>query len=155
MKESEQSKISTPKKAPTEEEIQRRKLERKKENAKILSVPIEQRIDTYTIRPGFYYVVIEKDLRKPKILKRPFRDSLFAYKFIMKYYKETPTIVMKGQDLINLGILKSNALHTPNARGSIRYSFPKGLDPQRRKTMRTMFRRNLRRLILKYLQHGK
>lgn len=123
-----------------------------------VEIPVKD-IEHRKIVKGMWYVIWEKTILKPTILKYAFRGEYFAEKYCEKHLKGYNYNILPGSVLLELGFEKAHrALRSvagiKNA-GAFNYNFPDELDQQRKKTLRTMYRRNLRRLYLKLIKHGK
>lgn len=131
---------------------------RAKEYRQLMTVEIpDRKLDL--IVPDLWYIIYEKNLLAPKILRYSFRDKLFAKNYAEKRLKNvTRYNVLKGSDLINFGFKRaSKAMSAFNIKSDgdsvHKYHYPEGLQTQRKKTMRTMYRRNYRRFLKKIMEY--
>lgn len=115
------------------------------------------------IKPDVWYVVYEKSLVKFVVLKYEFKEKSFAKLYIddklSKKYQHL--FILRGDSLINLGIkdiprfgLSSSVINKVAAVKRF-YYFPDELPVQRRKTLRTIYRRNLKRRQGTYMKSTK
>lgn len=133
---------------------QRQRL-RARQYSKLMEVEIPDRLADLVV-PGMWYIIWEKNLLKPQVLKYPFRGEYFAQTYADKKLKNYKYNILDGETLINYGFnraMKSLKELTDNPRGEIKYQFPEELSQQRKKTLRTMYRRNLRRLLIKLMSN--
>lgn len=136
----------------------KKQLKRSKQYRKLLGINLPDRAkDKKKVVGNLWYIVWEKNLLKPKLFKYSFVTDYFAISFANKWLKDKPFYVVKGSDLKVFGILRVNIrlsyAHKHNQSTlPYKYDFPEGLSLQRKKTLRTMYRRNLRRLLLKLLK---
>lgn len=124
-----------------------------------IPLPKRNSDDLKAIEPELYYVVWEKNLAKPKILRYSFISKYFALVFVQKRLQGYRHNIIKGKHLMEFGIThartKLRQLDMDGSKDPItRYSFPDGLSHQNRKTQRTLYRRNLRRLLNKNENDG-
>lgn len=122
-----------------------------------MNIPDRDGVDKKKIMSDLWYIVWEYNIMKPKIFKYSFVTDIFAISFAQKHLSGKPFYICKGKDLKTFGVLKVDVgLRYTGARqpGTLphKYDFPNGLSLQRKKTLRTMYRRNLRRLLMKLLK---
>lgn len=119
-----------------------------------IPIPKRNTEDLKAIDPLMYYVIWEKVLTKPKVFRYSFVSEYFAMVFCKRRLSQYPYNIMKGSDLIGFGITHARTkLRNVELDGSqeihTRYTFPDGISKQNKKSMRTLYRRNLRRLLIK------
>lgn len=117
-------------------------------------IPKRNKEDLKAVDPIMYYVVWERVLTKPKVFRYSFVSRYFAMVFCEKRLKKYKHNIVKGSDLIGFGITHARTkLRNVELDGSkeihTRYDFPDGISPQNKKSLRTLYRRNLRRLLIK------
>lgn len=138
---------------------QERKVRRAGKNAKLMKVDIPKRAFKGEIVKGMYYVIYEESFLKPQILKYSFRGQFYAKEYCKKHIPDKRYNVLEGSILLDLGFEKAYRSMRSVAKirkaGAVNYNFPEELSPQRKKTLRTMYRRNYRRLMTKLINHGK
>lgn len=133
-------------------------LKRSKSYRKLLGIKVPNReFDKKVIVDELWYIIWEANLLKPKIFKYSFVSDIFAASFANKHLQDKPYYISKGKDLKEFGLLKVNIKLAYTGKKTIgtlpyKYDFPEGLSYQRKKTLRTMYRRNLRRSLLKLLK---
>lgn len=111
------------------------------------------------IIPEFWYIIYEENLLAPKILRYSFRAESFAKSYALKRLKGSRYNILSGATLISFGFerayRRNSTPATPHAGSHThKYDYPDGLPFQRKKTIRTMYRRNYRRLLKKLLEHN-
>lgn len=133
-------------------------LKRSKQYRKLLGIKVPNRaVDQKKVVDDLWYIIWENNLLKPKIFKYSFVSDYFAISFANKHLKDKPYYICKGKDLKEWGLLSVNIglryIGTKTL-GTLpwKYDFPEGLSLQRKKTLRTMYRRNLRRSLFKLLE---
>lgn len=136
-------------------------IKRAEANAELMKIGIT-RHTSGVINPAHWYVIYEDNILKPKILKYGFKSKFFATQYVTdKQLTVHRFNVLKGSVLIDYGFIKINQKSAKALLGKDtkfrgnNYAFPAELSKQRKKTLRTMYRRNYRRLMLKLLTHGK
>lgn len=134
---------------------------RAKANALLMEIDIT-RHTVGVINPNHWYVIYEDNLLKPKVLKYSFKSRFFANQYLTdKQFKAHRFNILRGSTLIEYGFDKVNPnsdralIGKASSYRGINYAFPSELSRQRKKTLRTMYRRNYRRLMIKLLEHGK
>lgn len=139
-------------------DLHKKQLKRSKQYRKLLGIAIPNRTDNpKEVIDDLWYIIWEENLLKPKIFKYSFVTDYFAIHFANKHLQDKPYYIILGKDLKQFGILKVNIglRYTGTiTKGTLphKYDFPKELSLQRKKTLRTMYRRNLRRLLMKLLK---
>lgn len=134
--------------------------ERAQENNKLMKVEIPKKTPGGSIDSRLWYIIYEDNLLKPKILNKSFKSIVFARQYAVGNLSKHRYNILQGSVLLDYGYerayrnLKSLTGKSSKTAG-ILYSFPQELPAQRRKTLRTMYRRNMRRLLLKLMNHGK
>lgn len=108
------------------------------------------------IVPDLYYIIWEKNILKPRVFKYAFADDYHAKKFAMRYLFDNRYNVLIGQTLLDYGIDISIAKVREAAKIKqqvipLKYALHPDLPFRRKKTLRTLYRRNQRRLLLKLL----
>lgn len=117
-----------------------------------IKLPERDKSDLQAIMPKLYYIIWEKYLTKPKIFRYSFISEYFAHAFADKRLQGYRYNILPGKELLNFGITHAKTkLKNVDLDGSkdslIKYAFPDNLSAQNKKTMRTLYRRNLRRLL--------
>lgn len=124
-----------------------------------LKIKIPEREDNKKVAPSLWYVIYEADLRNPRVLNMSFRDDYHAKKFCEQYLSEARYNIILGSELIKFGITKvKNRLSqvvNEKKKNAQKYSFHPELDWKKRKTLRTMYRRTLRRNLITLLNRKK
>lgn len=125
-----------------------------------ISIPSRNKENLKEVQPDLWYIVWENNLIQPKIFKYSFISDYFAKTFATKYLSDTHYAIFKGQDLLDFGMVKAyiNVRYTGSREkidASYKYDWPIGLSKTRRKTMRTQYRRNLRRKLIKLFKNKK
>lgn len=128
----------------------------------INKIVIPKKLPGGEIQPHFWYVIYEDNLLRPKILNKSFKSKVFAKQYINSNLSEYKTNILYGKDLVKYGFNefhKSYRYLTGKYSKDLEtsgdsYAFLKELSFQRRKTLRTMYRRNLRRILKKLIENG-
>lgn len=115
--------------------------------------------DVKPIKENRWYVVYEENLLKPVCLHYPFKEEVFAVAYVLENMPEKRTFIITGKELREYGItlLPSKGKHSKAKVRKVKhdtqtkYYFNPLIPKQRRKTLRTIYRRrnkrNLQRLI--------
>lgn len=125
-----------------------------------ISIPDRNQKNLKEVRNDLWYIVWENNLLQPKIFKYSFVSDYFAKTFATKYLSNTYYAIFKGKELKQFGLHKAyiNVRYTGSREkwdSSHKYDWPIGLSKQRRKTLRTQYRRNLRRKLIKLFKNKK
>lgn len=141
--------------------------EAKKERTRLVfrnlnKIAIPKRLPGGGIQPHLWYIVYEDNLLKPKILNKSFKSKVFAETYIEANLWDKPTHILYGKYLVNMGINElhksyrdlTGGYHEDTKSRGISYNFTTELSPQRRKSLRTLYRRNLRRVLIKIMKRG-
>ena len=112
-------------------------------------------IITGVIHPQLFYIVWEENLLKPRILKYSFASAFFATSYAKSKLKGYRYNILSGETLMEFGIDYADfklreATGERNTRIA-KYHFHPELSQQRKKTLRNLYRRNQRRLLIKLL----
>lgn len=115
------------------------------------------------IQPHLWYVIYEINLLKPKILNKAFKSKVHANEYINRNMSKYRTNLLYGKNLVDMGFNElhksyrslTGKYHKDLVTSGDTYTFDKELPPQRRKSLRTLFRRNLRRVLIKIVRDGK
>lgn len=136
---------------------QEKQILRARDYSKLMQIKIPKREFKAEIVEGMYYVIYEENLLKPKLLKYSFRGYYHAQKYCDKHLSKHRYNILEGSILIGFGFDKAHkslrSVSGIKGAGAFNYTYPKELDAQRKKTLRTMYRRNYRRLLAKLLKY--
>lgn len=111
------------------------------------------------IRVDRYYVVYEENLLKPVCLHYHFKEAHFAFAYVSENMPDKRTFIVTGEELMLYGITELPSI-TAHRKAKIRkvqfetqheYYFSPYLPKQRRKTLRTIYRRRNRRNLLRLI----
>jgi hypothetical protein len=123
-----------------------------------IKLPDTNKDDLRAIVPELYYVVWEKSLYKPKIFRYSFASEYFAKLFCERKIEGLSQYnIITGQDLLDFGITHArtrlrNVEISGIGESQIKYNYPDGISAQNKKTLRTLYRRNTRRLLSKTIK---
>lgn len=135
---------------------QERQVKRSFEYKDLMKVEIPKRT-VGEIHTQYWYVIWEKELLKPRVLKYAFRAKYFAQAYCSKNLRNYKYNILSGETLIEFGFVQAykslRSVSGEKNKGAFNYQFPSELSQQRKKTLRTMYRRNFRRILLKLMKH--
>lgn len=134
----------------------------KESKYKILNkIPLGDLNHTHRVVVNSYYIVYEKTLLEPKILNYPFKERYFANRYVLRYLSSVNTFICQGKELLELGFDKplgkatTRKHQTDYLRWCGLYGLNTDLTKQQRKSLRTNYRRQFRRRLIKLLNNGK
>lgn len=107
------------------------------------------------VLPDHYYVVWEKNLLSPKIVRLHFASEYAALKYAINNILDGRFNVLAGPELIKHGLLRALTRIKRHSGKQHKYYFNPDLPKQRQKTLRTLNRRNARRNARKLLYLNK
>lgn len=116
------------------------------------------------VRKSRWYIIIEENLLNPIALRLNFKEKIYAYDYVEQYLSKKKILIVQGKELIEYGIniLSSPLIHRKNSDRKYSndtqtiYYFNPELSIQRRKTLRTVYRRRLKRNLLRLInEHSK
>jgi hypothetical protein len=139
---------------PTKKEIKLKKRRELYRHLNTIPLPKRNPFDLKAIEPKMFYVIWEKQLTRPRVMRYSFISRYFALVFCQKRLKNYAYNIMRGEELLSFGMThaRTKLIHLEmdgSKDGTTRYSFPDGMPAQNKKTQRTLYRRNLRRLLNK------
>lgn len=126
---------------------------------KLNTIPIPKRgLIVTVIVPDLYYIIWEKSLLKPQVFNYAFASQYHAIKFAQQFLNENryniligKTLNSYGFDVTTINVSKATEVKIYKSPPN-KYGLHIELSKQRKKTLRNLYRRNSRRLLLKLLE---